>query len=140
MKTIESMFKEARCTCCNKVLPVERVHLFRSVETPSMIDSLTFCSKDCDIDFNMKGVADLAKAFLLSMNELDEDSMRVIERKFQIARQKANSEVKSARTIKCGRCGHAWMTTSKHKMVSCPSCLGKTHNMHGESVTVNRSR
>ena len=129
MTTVESLFKETRCVGCLKVLPAERVHLFRNAETPSMIESLAFCSKDCEIDFSMKEVADLAKAFLLSMDRLDEDSMRVIERKFKIARQKTKSENRRAKTIKCARCGHAWLTTSKHRMVSCPSCLGKTPNI-----------
>jgi len=129
MTSIESMFKDAKCANCLKVLPVERVHLFRSGEQPHKTESLTFCSKDCEIDFSMKDIAGLAKAFLLSMNELDEDSMRIIERKFKIARQKAKSEIRRVKTIKCARCGHTWLTTSKHRMVSCPSCLGKTPNV-----------
>ena len=128
MTAVDSMFKEAKCASCLKVLPVERVHLIRCGEQPHKTESLTFCSKECEIDFSMKGVADLAKAFLLSMSELAEDSVKVIEKKYPIAKHGVKSGIKRAKTIRCARCGHSWLTTSKHKMVSCPSCLGKTPN------------
>jgi hypothetical protein len=128
MTTVESMFNEAKCANCLKVLPVRRVHLFRNGEQPHKTESLTFCSKDCEIDFSMRGIADLAKAFLLSINELDESSIRVIEKKFRIEEQRTKSESVRAKTITYAYCGHAWLTTSKHKMVSCPSCLHKTSN------------
>jgi rubrerythrin len=128
MTTVESMFRKAKCASCLRVLPVERVHLFRCGEQPHKTESLTFCSKDCEIDFSTKGVADLAKAFLLSVNELNEDSIKVIEKKYPIVKQKVKDENKSGKTIRCARCGHTWLTTSKHKMVSCPSCMGKTPN------------
>lgn len=140
MTSVESLFADAKCFSCSKMLPVERAHLFRNAQSPSKIERITFCSKDCEIDFSTKGTADLAKAFLLSMNELSEDSMRVIERKFKIARDRVQSESKIARTIKCERCGHAWLTTSAHKMVSCPSCLGKTPNLFSEPAPAKRAR
>jgi formylmethanofuran dehydrogenase subunit E len=128
MTTVESMFNEAKCASCLRVLPIERVHLFRRGEQPHKTESLTFCSKDCEIDFSMKGVADLAKAFLLSRNEINEGSIKVIEKKYPIIKQKVIGENRKAKTIRCARCGHTWLTTSNHKMVSCPSCLGKTPN------------
>ena len=125
------MFNEAKCASCLKMLPVERVHLFRCGEQPHKTESLTFCSKKCEINFNMKSVADLAKAFLLSKNELDKNSVKVIENKYPTLKHEMSGNGK-AKTIKCTRCGHTWLTTSKHKMVSCPSCLGKTSNKHNQ--------
>lgn len=138
MTTVDSLFKEAKCVNCLKVLPVERVHLFRNVRTPSMIESLAFCSKDCEIDFSMKETAGLAKAFLMSMDELSENNMQVIEKKFKVARQRTKNGERKMRTIKCTRCGHLWLTTSTHRMVSCPSCLGKTPNMSMETPPVKK--
>jgi rubrerythrin len=62
------------------------------------------------------------------MNELNEDSIKVIGKKYPTIKHRIKGESKRAKTVKCARCGHTWLTTSNHKMVSCPSCLGKTPN------------